>query len=451
MSLSKEQIAIKEEIISELLTIENVSVHPDSAVHAADAISMMQPGDYATVCHLHCRLQDSRKAITLGTGQNSVNGLDTSLICGCCSVDCLEVISRGFNSNHVFGCAIPNVLIFNLNGGDCTTLSDEFQYCPKVTAVSGMVLAGIMNTFDDGLDRLNVCRCFFRLDGSSSGGNEMFMPYLNPTVPICKASQYHIHLARKWCKFWEIEEQRRKMTEAIDAIAKHQEECYQLYESIHGTILLRPLKNCLECALDEKRLVFISMSLEGVQNAIEDTWYDVDKLLEFLKPRRWIYLYPILSYPDSIMPQWIKIFVNNNIDELTKYATIETALSLLGTRSVQKQCEALNCTPKELMEKVRQGKNPDTSVVSAKRQLMQDKRWETQYTALVEYHKKNGHCRVKSSEDKQLNNWVRGQRQSYNGTRFNGTSKNVMDDRITKLKKLGFDWVIGQGQNQQNS
>ena len=51
------------------------------------------------------------------------------------------------------------------------------------------------------------------------------------------------------------------------------------------------------------------------------------------------------------MPQWIKIFVNNNLDELTKDATIETALSLLGTRSVQKQCEALDCTHKELMEK----------------------------------------------------------------------------------------------------
>jgi hypothetical protein len=68
-----------------------------------------------------------------------------------------------------------------------------------------------------------------------------------------------------------------------------------------------------------------------------------------------------------------------------------------------------------------------------------DKLWNTKYEQLVEFKRKNGHCRVprKYQEDKSLGKWVDKQRQQFQ-------SKNTIrnDQRTKLLEELGFVWGV---------
>ena len=93
-----------------------------------------------------------------------------------------------------------------------------------------------------------------------------------------------------------------------------------------------------------------------------------------------------------------------------------------------------------LLDKAREfGDNNRSSIQSTN-----DKKWETQYSDLVVYKEKNKHCRVKLSENNTLASWVYTQRRLYKHFMKNELDKSegMTAERIAKLKKLDFDWVI---------
>jgi hypothetical protein len=66
-----------------------------------------------------------------------------------------------------------------------------------------------------------------------------------------------------------------------------------------------------------------------------------------------------------------------------------------------------------------------------------DKLWNTKYEQLVEFKRKNGHCRVprRYQEDVTLGNWVNTQRKSH-------SENKLRLDRKELLEKLGFIWKV---------
>jgi hypothetical protein len=66
-----------------------------------------------------------------------------------------------------------------------------------------------------------------------------------------------------------------------------------------------------------------------------------------------------------------------------------------------------------------------------------ESKWEEQFAALKEYKKNHGDCNVPNSwsENKQLADWVRGQRTSYREGKLS-------EDRIKRLEDMGFVWKL---------
>ena len=70
-----------------------------------------------------------------------------------------------------------------------------------------------------------------------------------------------------------------------------------------------------------------------------------------------------------------------------------------------------------------------------------DKGWETKYNQLVDYKEKNGNCNVSQydNDDKELGEWVHGQRKTY--------KKNKLSPERTKLlNDIDFEWDAGRSQ-----
>ena len=63
--------------------------------------------------------------------------------------------------------------------------------------------------------------------------------------------------------------------------------------------------------------------------------------------------------------------------------------------------------------------------------------WMKMYKALCEFKKENGHCKVPEgySHNRQLATWVSHLRESYK-------KKNLSQERIDRLNRLGFCWTI---------
>ena len=61
--------------------------------------------------------------------------------------------------------------------------------------------------------------------------------------------------------------------------------------------------------------------------------------------------------------------------------------------------------------------------------------WETKFAMLVEFHAKNGHCRVPRdcAKNPKLSSWVKRQRRSYKAGQ-------MYPSRISRMEKLGFVW-----------
>ncbi|GFH44736.1 hypothetical protein CTEN210_01210 [Chaetoceros tenuissimus] len=76
-----------------------------------------------------------------------------------------------------------------------------------------------------------------------------------------------------------------------------------------------------------------------------------------------------------------------------------------------------------------------------------DDKWMARYNALKGYKEKNGHCKVKRSENKELEVWIQKQRTSYkklqqrinDGTK-DAESKRMTKNRIKLLNDIGFVW-----------
>ena len=66
--------------------------------------------------------------------------------------------------------------------------------------------------------------------------------------------------------------------------------------------------------------------------------------------------------------------------------------------------------------------------------VVRDEVWEERLEQLKGFKEANGHCRVPRSHPG-LGVWVNTQRNKYN----NGT---LSQDRIDKLKHIGFEWVL---------
>ena len=64
-------------------------------------------------------------------------------------------------------------------------------------------------------------------------------------------------------------------------------------------------------------------------------------------------------------------------------------------------------------------------------------RWETMYAALVEFHKKHGHCNVSTLSKTRLGLWVKNQRAAHRQGRLS-------KERISRLEQLGFDWQVSR-------
>jgi hypothetical protein len=63
-------------------------------------------------------------------------------------------------------------------------------------------------------------------------------------------------------------------------------------------------------------------------------------------------------------------------------------------------------------------------------------KWKQKYAKLVDFKRKNGHCRVLSrSKDRALGQWVAKQRHFY-------TNDALAQDRKDLLHKVGFDWKV---------
>jgi hypothetical protein len=66
--------------------------------------------------------------------------------------------------------------------------------------------------------------------------------------------------------------------------------------------------------------------------------------------------------------------------------------------------------------------------------------WDERYKQLVEYKKQNGHCNVPQKHPG-LGNWVHRQRREYAWYKEGKSSKHMTEDKIKKLKAVGFQWV----------
>ncbi|GAX13596.1 hypothetical protein FisN_3Lh166 [Fistulifera solaris] len=77
--------------------------------------------------------------------------------------------------------------------------------------------------------------------------------------------------------------------------------------------------------------------------------------------------------------------------------------------------------------------SPSGTEPSDKGERTADSRWMERYNRLVAYKTKNGHIKVKASEDKDLNTWIYNQRASYHA----GT---LRKDRKQLLSELEFVW-----------
>jgi len=66
-------------------------------------------------------------------------------------------------------------------------------------------------------------------------------------------------------------------------------------------------------------------------------------------------------------------------------------------------------------------------------QLNDKLQWQEKYLLLVEFKKKNGHCRVRQKTDRCLAKWVDRQRQLWRQGR-------IHEDRKEKLNSIGFEW-----------
>jgi hypothetical protein len=69
--------------------------------------------------------------------------------------------------------------------------------------------------------------------------------------------------------------------------------------------------------------------------------------------------------------------------------------------------------------------------------------WEIMFARMAAFKKKHGHCLVPNryKEDSKLGSWVSTQRRQYkarNSGRF--TTTTLSDDRIERLKSIGFEW-----------
>lgn len=69
--------------------------------------------------------------------------------------------------------------------------------------------------------------------------------------------------------------------------------------------------------------------------------------------------------------------------------------------------------------------------------------WNERFKQLTEYKEQNGHCRVpqKYKDNPKLGSWVNEQRTKY---RKNQDGKTITEERIRRLERLGFEWVLGR-------
>jgi hypothetical protein len=94
---------------------------------------------------------------------------------------------------------------------------------------------------------------------------------------------------------------------------------------------------------------------------------------------------------------------------------------------------------KELLNEIRFVWIVEIAVRQAAREttIDEDDKWRQQYEKLLNFKRKNGHCRVPKgdTEDKSLANWLRTQRGK-------NTSNNMRLDRNELLDALGFVWRV---------
>lgn len=82
------------------------------------------------------------------------------------------------------------------------------------------------------------------------------------------------------------------------------------------------------------------------------------------------------------------------------------------------------------------------------RAKINEKKWLAQFQNLKKYHQKHGNCNVpfRFQEDPTLGNWVANQRKAYHSMSSDGESKQLSQDRITKLESIGFQWELKKHQ-----
>jgi len=66
--------------------------------------------------------------------------------------------------------------------------------------------------------------------------------------------------------------------------------------------------------------------------------------------------------------------------------------------------------------------------------------WEIMFRLLRDYRITNDHCKVSSSENPKLYNWVKNQKNSYNNAKTRKAGTHLKPERIIKLDSLGISW-----------
>ena len=78
--------------------------------------------------------------------------------------------------------------------------------------------------------------------------------------------------------------------------------------------------------------------------------------------------------------------------------------------------------------------------------LSNDELWDNRFEELKDYRKKYGNCNVPYNYQHsiQLGNWVNAQRRQYKKLQ-KGEKSPITNERISKLKSIGFVWEVGKG------
>jgi hypothetical protein len=106
-------------------------------------------------------------------------------------------------------------------------------------------------------------------------------------------------------------------------------------------------------------------------------------------------------------------------------------------RTIQKS-NKIRLDRKDILDKIGFAWKPD----GAHTLKQDDKLWHQQHEKLLEYKRKNGHCKVpnKYKDDKSLGIWVYTQRKNHNDNKMRQDRKRVLDE-------IGFAWKPDAGHN----